>query len=223
MTDPLLLAWSGGKDSMLALERLRAQARPVVALLTTVSGADDRVGAHGIERRLVEAQADALGLPLLVADVPAGADNATYEQAFAAALVQARDLEPSLHTIAFGDLFLADVRAFREAMLARIGWAAAFPLWHEDTRALARTFVASGHRAVVCCVDTSLADASLCGRDFDAGLLAALPPACDPCAENGEFHTFVHDGPMLRTPIAIRRAGRTRNDGRFVFAELAPD
>src|SRR5699024_1568548 len=141
-----------------------------------------------VRRSILHAQSAALDLPLFEATVPPQAGNEVYEAAFADALVRARALHAELDTIAFGDLFLADVRAYREAQLARLGWHGMFPLWGEDTARLARTFVARGHRAILCCVDTGQLDAGYCGRDYNARLLAELPSSCDPCGENGEFH-----------------------------------
>ncbi|WP_300615382.1 ATP-binding protein [Dokdonella sp.] len=220
MSVPVLLSWSGGKDATMALERLRADPRRRVAgLLTTVTADGDRVGGHGVRRSVLQRQVDALGLPLYVAEMPAGADNDTYEAAFAKALDVARRDEPRLATVAFGDLFLADVRAYREAQLARLGWSGLFPLWGEDTARLARHFIERGYRAIVCCVDTAQLDAAFCGREFDATLLRDLPPGCDPCGENGEFHTCVYAGPpwAAALPISCRSCEQA---GRFAYADL---
>jgi uncharacterized protein (TIGR00290 family) len=221
MSMPVLIAWSGGKDSALALERLLDDPeRHVSGLLTTLDGEHDRVTAHGVRRSVLHAQAAALGLPLYEAHVLPGASNEAYEHAFAQALVAARQHEPGLDTIAFGDLYLEDVRAWREAMLARLGWHALFPLWGEDTGRVARTFIARGNRAILCCVDTTQLDAAFCGRDYDARLLRDLPASCDPCGENGEFHTCVVAGPWPE-PLALVRGERTSRDGRFQYVDLA--
>lgn len=221
MSTPVLLSWSGGKDAMLALERLQGDSSYRVAgLLTTVTANDDRVGMHGVRRSIVQRQAEGLGLPLYVAQIPAAADNDVYEAAFADALAAARRDEPGLDTIAFGDLFLGDVRAWREAQLARVGWRGLFPLWGEDTASLARHFIARGHRAILCCVDTAQLDAAFCGRDFDAKLLAELPPGVDPCGESGEFHTCVHAGPLWPRPIALLRGEAMLRDARFQWVDL---
>jgi uncharacterized protein (TIGR00290 family) len=223
MSTPILIAWSGGKDSTLALERLLGDpAWRVAGLLTTVTGEYERVSIHGVRRPILHAQADALDLPLFEASIPAGADNDAYEASFAEALARARTDIAALDTIAFGDLFLADVRAYREALLARLGWRGAFPLWGEDTARLARTFVARGHRAILCCVDTSQLDAGYCGRNYDARLLSDLPDSCDPCGENGEFHTCVHDSPMFHAPLALARGERVLREGRFEYIDLLP-
>lgn len=220
MSTPVLIAWSGGKDSALALERLLDDPdRRVVGLLTTLDGEDGRVTAHGVRREILQAQAAALDLPLFEAVVAAGAANDAYELAFAGALEAARQHEPGLDTIAFGDLYLQDVRAWREAMLARLGWHALFPLWGEDTGRIARTFIARGNRAILCCVDTSQLDAAFCGRDYDARLLRDLPGSCDPCGENGEFHTCVLAGPWAE-PLPLVRGERTLRVGRFQYVDL---
>ena len=221
MSTPLLVGWSGGKDSALALERLlRDPQWRVAGLLTTVTGEYDRISIHGVRRSILHAQADALGLPVFEAVIPAEAANETYEAAFADALARARARFAGLDTIAFGDLFLADVRAYREALLARLGWHGLFPLWGEDTARLARTFVARGHRAILCCVDTAQLDAAYCGRDYNARLLADLPSSCDPCGENGEFHTCVHGGPLFDAPLLLERGERVLRDGRFEYIDL---
>lgn len=223
MSTPLLVGWSGGKDSTLALERLLNDPQwHVAGLLTTVTGEYDRISIHGVRRSILHAQADALGLRLFESVIPAQAGNAVYESAFADALAQARALHADLDTIAFGDLFLADVRAYREALLARLGWRGVFPLWGADTTQLARTFVSRGHRAILCCVDTRQLAAEFCGRDYDTELLADLPASCDPCGEHGEFHTCVHAGPLFGKPLQLQRGERLLRDGRFEYIDLLP-
>jgi uncharacterized protein (TIGR00290 family) len=221
MTVPVLLSWSGGKDATLALERLQLDPDfRVVGLLTTVTANDGRVGMHGVRRSIVQRQAEGLGLPLYVTTIPAVPDNDLYEAAFALGLAEARRAAPDLDTVAFGDLFLGDVRAWREAQLARAGWRALFPLWGEDTGSLARHFIARGYRAVLCCVDTMQLAAEFCGRDFDARLLAELPSVVDPCGENGEFHTCVQAGPLWPEPIALARGKQVLRDSRFQYVDL---
>ena len=177
--------------------------------------------AHGVRRTILHAQADRLGLPLFEARIPAQASNDVYETAFALALAGARTMNPALATIAFGDLHLVEVRRYREDLLARLGWQGRFPLWGEDTARLAQRFIDDGHRAILCCVDTTQLDARFCGRDFNAQLLAELPPSCDPCGENGEFHTCVRAGPMWREPLALVRGERVLRDDRFEYIDLA--
>jgi uncharacterized protein (TIGR00290 family) len=221
MSTPLVLAWSGGKDSTLALERLRADSHwRVVALLTTVTTGYDRIAIHGVRRSILQRQASALELPLIEACIPPQASNEVYEASFAGALAQARESEPMLADIAFGDLYLADVRAYRQTLLQCLGWRGVYPLWGEDTTQLARAFIARGHRAILSCVDTQQLDAAFCGRDFDSALLADLPSSCDPCGENGEFHTCVHDSPLFAAPIALLRGERVLREGRFQYVDL---
>jgi len=221
MSTPVVLAWSGGKDSTLALERLLGDARwRVVALVTTVTSGYDRIAIHGVRRSILRRQVDGLGLRLIEAEIPPQASNEAYEAAFADALMRARDDDPNVDTIAFGDLFLADVRAYREALLARLGWRGLFPLWGEDTQRLAHHFIARGYRAILTCVDTQQLDAAFCGREFDDELLGELPSSVDPCGENGEFHTCVHAGPLWRQPLALTRGERVRRDDRFEYIDL---
>ena len=174
MSRPVALAWSGGKDSTLALERL-LQNRDwrVTALVTTVTTGYDRIAIHGVRRSILRRQVDGLGLRLIEAEIPPNASNEVYESAFGDALARARIDEPELDSIAFGDLFLADVRTYRDALLARMGWRGLYPLWGEDTTRLAHRFIARGYRAILSCVDTQQLDAAFCGRTFDAALLHA--------------------------------------------------
>nr|MDQ2972011.1 ATP-binding protein [Pseudomonadota bacterium] len=173
---PILLAWSGGKDCLLALQRLRADSRwRVTGLLTTITQQFDRVAMHGIRRGVLRAQATVLDVPLIESEMDWPASNDAYETAFAASLQSAQAITPGLQHIAFGDLFLEDVRQWREALLARHSWRGVYPLWGEDTAKLSREFVAQGHHAVLTCVDTTQLDARFSGREFDAGLLDELP------------------------------------------------
>jgi uncharacterized protein (TIGR00290 family) len=218
---PVLVSWSGGKDAAWALHTLRGSEQwDVVGLLTTVTDEYDRVAMHGIRRDVLHAQAAATGLPLIEARQPRNADNAAYEATFASALDTARARWPDLRHVAFGDLFLADVRAYRDALCARLGWTPVYPLFGSDTHALARDMFAGGLRAVLCCVDTQQLDARHAGREFDADLLADLPTAVDPCGEGGEFHTCVHAGPMFTQPLALQRGETVLRDGRFAFTDL---
>ena len=215
-----LLSWSGGKDSALALHRIRETGTlRLDALLTTVTAEYDRISMHGVRRALLEAQADAVGLPLRTVSIPPACSNADYEALTGAAL--GAYAMGGGTGIAFGDLYLEDVRAYRERLVAPHGLAPQFPLWGEPTAPLARRFVALGFRAVLVCVDPRQLDASFCGRAFDTALLDALPPGVDPCGENGEFHTFVHDGPVFRRPVPVVAGDVVTRDG-FVFADLLP-
>jgi uncharacterized protein (TIGR00290 family) len=215
------LAWSGGKDSSLALAELGADPSvEVVALVTTVTQDYDRISMHGVRRSILEAQVAELGLLLVEATIPAAASNAIYEEAFAAALDTLRVVNPDLRHLAFGDLFLTDVRAYREKLLGPLGWTPLFPLWGQDTAQLARRFVDQGYRAILTCVDTTQLSGEFAGREFDARLLDELPSSVDPCGERGEFHTCVYAGPIFRRPLAVRVGDRVHRDGRFEYCDL---
>lgn len=217
---PVWLSWSSGKDSAWTLHALRQQGRlEVVALLTTLNSAYQRVAMHAVREDLLERQADALGLPLVKVPLPWPCSNAAYEEAMAAALAQAH--RDGIRHIAFGDLFLEDIRRYREAKLAGTGIEPLFPLWQLETAQLARTMVASGLRAYLTCVDPKKLSPGFAGRLFDAKLLDELPPGVDPCGENGEFHTFAVDGPMFRCPVAVEPGEVVERDG-FVFADFRP-
>ncbi len=218
---PIVMAWSGGKDSTLALEALLADPQwTPVALVTSVTQPYDRISMHGVRRTLLEQQAAALGLPLFVAELDAAADNARYEAAWAAALAAVRQALGPVADIAFGDLYLEDVRAHRDAQCRALGWTPHYPLWGLDTRALAEQFVREGHRAVLTCVDTTQLDAAFAGRPFDDALLRELPDTVDPCGEGGEFHTFVWHAPAFRAPIPVEHGERVRRDARFEYVDL---
>jgi uncharacterized protein (TIGR00290 family) len=213
------LSWSGGKDSALTLWTLRRQEVEPEALITTVTDAYERISMHGVRRELLARQADAVGIPLVEVRIPPGCVNDVYEarmaQAFASAPLS------GVEAVAFGDLFLEDVRAYREARLAAKDMRGLFPLWGRDTGALAREFIAAGFQATIVCVDPRALDASFAGRSYDDQLLAELPPSVDPCGENGEFHTFVHTGPVFAEPIACETGEVVERDG-FVFCDLTP-
>jgi uncharacterized protein (TIGR00290 family) len=212
------LSWSGGKDSALALHELQNSSGPAPAtLLTTVTADYARISMHGVRRELLLLQAQATGLPLVEVEIPAACSNDVYERRLGQALAEAPLAEAE--TIAFGDLFLADIRAYREERLGRVGKRAVFPLWGRDTSQLARNFIADGFEAILVCVDPRQLDPSFAGRPFDAELLADLPPRVDPCGENGEFHTFVNAGPIFSAPIACRTGEVVERDG-FVFCDV---
>jgi uncharacterized protein (TIGR00290 family) len=217
---PALLSWSSGKDSAWALHLLRKSADvEVVGLLTTINQVADRVSMHAVRRELLEAQADAVGLPLFPVPIPFPCSNAEYEAAMKTAVERARHAGISL--MAFGDLFLEDVRDYRIAKLAGTGLEPIFPVWGSPTAELAREMIASGLRARLTCVDPRQIGAELVGREFDTRLLEELPPGADPCGERGEFHTFAYDGPMFERPVAIASGSVVERDG-FVFADLLP-
>jgi uncharacterized protein (TIGR00290 family) len=214
------LSWSGGKDSALALRALRAGPDPdPSALIVTVTKEFDRVSMHGVRRELLVRQAEAVGLPLVEVEIPAACSNDVYEQRMGQALAESPLREAQ--TIAFGDLFLADIRAYREERLGSVGKRAGFPLWDRDTGELAREFVAAGFEAIIVCVDPAKLDPRFAGRAFDSELLADLPASVDPCGENGEFHTFVHAGPIFTEPIRCHAGEIVERDG-FVFCDVVP-
>jgi uncharacterized protein (TIGR00290 family) len=217
MTGKLLLAWSSGKDSAWSLHVLRSQGLEVSALLTTINQAADRVAMHGVRRTVLEAQADAVGIPLWQVALPWPCTNDDYEARMAESCRRA--VAEGFDTIAFGDLFLADIRAYRERQLAGSGLTPIFPLWQIPTAQLARDMIAGGLRARLSCVDSRQLDAAFSGREFDAALLSELPESVDPCGENGEFHTCVYAGPMFRTPLEIQ-AGEVRDVDGFVYTDL---
>lgn len=221
---PVIVSWSGGKDSTLMLERLlNDSAHRVVALLTTVSAVYDRVSIHGVRRRILHAQAESLGLPLHEVRLGAISSNAEYEAAFAAGVRELEATYPEVRHMAFGDLFLEDVRGYREALLGRLGWTGVYPLWGESTTQLARQFVDRGFVATLTCVDTQQLDARFAGRLYDDELLDELPHTVDPCGERGEFHTCVTAGPIFRTPIPVRTGERVLRDERFMYCDLLDD
>lgn len=212
------MSWSSGKDSTLALaEARRDPGLEVVGLLTTVNEDADRVAMHAVRRSVLEAQAEALGLPLHVVLIPQACRNETYEQRMGAAVEAAR--ADGVTRMVFGDLYLADVRAYREQMMAPTGIEPVFPLWGRPTPELARAMLAAGIRATLTCVDPAQLDAGFVGRAFDDALLAELPGGVDPCGENGEFHTFVHDGPGFAHPLDVCVGEVVERDG-FVFADV---
>jgi uncharacterized protein (TIGR00290 family) len=182
-----------------------------------VNQAYDRVAMHAVRRALLEAQADAAGLPLWIAEIPSPCPNEAYERVMAETLARAR--ESGIEGVAFGDLFLEDVRRYRERQMSGTGLGLHFPLWGRDTRALAGEMIASGLRARLTCVDPRKLDRSFAGREFDAALLRDLPEGVDPCGENGEFHSFAWDGPMFRRPVPVRLGEVVEREG-FCFADL---
>jgi uncharacterized protein (TIGR00290 family) len=212
-----LVAWSSGKDAAWALHVVRARGElDVVGLLTTVTEPFDRVSMHAVRRTLLHRQAAAAGLPVREVRIPWPCTNGRYEAEMAASIAVAR--AEGVSRIVFGDLFLADVRAYRERQLAGTGLEPVFPLWGRDTAALAREMIDGGLDAILTCVDPRCVDRALAGRRFDAALLAALPAGVDPCGENGEFHTFACAGPMFDAPLEVAVGEVVEREG-FVFAD----
>ena len=216
--EPVLMCWSGGKDSSLALQAaLQDPTVRVEALLTTVTEGYERISMHGVRCALLLEQAEAIGLRLEQVRIPMRASNAIYEDAMRQLLLQYQ--RQGVSRVIFGDLFLQEIRQYREANLAKLNMRGIFPLWLKDTRQLAREFIVAGFRAILVCVDPKQLDPSFCGRDFDEALLADLPASADPCGENGEFHTFVYDGPIFRHPIPVIKGEVVARDG-FWFCDV---
>jgi uncharacterized protein (TIGR00290 family) len=216
-----LLSWSSGKDSAWTLHKLRQQGTyDVVGLLTTVNSAFDRVAMHGTRASVLRAQAAAAGLPLIEVPLPWPCSNQEYEAVMRDACASA--VAEGIEAMAFGDLYLEDVRRYREERLAGTGINPIFPLWGGYTTALVREMLDSGLRARLTCVDTAKLPASFAGRELDASLLAELPPGTDPCAENGEFHTCAYAGPMFAKPISLVPGVMEQRDG-FVFADFTSE
>jgi len=216
----ILLSWSSGKDSAWSLYLLQQQKEfEVVGLLTTFNRVSDRVAMHGVRRSLVEAQAEAAGIPLWEVPLPWPCSNADYEHAMRSACEKAVDA--GVESIAFGDLFLTDVRAYREKQLHGSGLEPLFPIWGLPTKDLAQQMIAAGVKAKLTCIDCQQLGAEFAGRDFDGSLLAQLPATADACGENGEFHSFVYAGPMFRRSLAVRM-GEIVHRERFVFADIIP-
>ena len=221
MPEDILFCWSGGKDSAMALYALQlAQNHRITTLLTTVTEEYDRISMHGVRRVLLERQAESLGLPLHMVLIPPQCINATYEARMKEALGE--HLAQGVQRVAFGDIFLEDLRVYREKNLAQLGMAALFPIWKRDTRELARDFLRLGFRAIAVCVDPRVLDPSFAGRVLDQSFFDDLPPGVDPCGENGEFHTFVFDGPVFHAPIHFLAGERVTRDG-FCFCDLLPE
>ena len=217
--EPILFCWSGGKDSALALHALLQQKVPIAALLTTVSETYDRISMHGVRRELLQQQAESIGLPLHEVRIPPQCVNPIYEARMEEALRV--HYMAGVRSVAFGDIFLEDLRAYREKNLARIGMTALFPIWKRDTRDLVRQFLADGFRAITVCVDPKVLAPSFAGRELDESFFRDLPPKVDPCGENGEFHTFLFAGPIFRQPIPFARGEVVERDG-FTYCDLLP-
>jgi len=214
-----LLSWSSGKDSAWTLHVLRSQGVRVDGLLTTINQAFDRVAMHAVRRTLVEQQAAAVDLPLWTVPLPWPCSNAEYERIMSDVCRQA--VASGYDTIAFGDLFLTEVREYRERTLQGTGLTPIFPVWGLPTDALAAEMIAAGLKAKITCVDPKILPAALAGSDFNDAFLKSLPPGTDPCGEKGEFHSFVYNGPMFRRPVPASVGEVVERDG-FVFADLTP-
>ena len=219
-TPRALLSWSGGKDSALALNAVRRSGSfEVVSLLTTFTREFNRISMHGVRRELAETQAERIGLPMEAVWIGKGASNSEYESQLSKAI--ARHFANGVRHIVFGDLFLEDIRTYREKGMSAIGMTPVFPIWKKDTMELATSFIKEGFKAILCTVDPRALDRSFCGRDFDESLLSDLPEGVDPCGENGEFHTFVWGGPIFEKDIGVKKGEVVSRDG-FYFADILP-
>ena len=218
MAEPVLICWSGGKDSSLALQSaLGDPSLRIEALITTVTEGYERISMHGVRCSLLQQQADAIGFPLEQVRIPQSASNEIYEAAMEKRFLHHRAL--GVKRVIFGDLFLQDIRRYREANLEKLHMSGIFPLWQMDTRKLAHDFIAAGFKAILVCIDPKQIDPKFCGRLFDEELLAELPSSADPCGENGEFHTFVYDGPIFHHPVGVQKGAIVYRDG-FWFCDL---
>jgi uncharacterized protein (TIGR00290 family) len=221
MREKVVVAWSGGKDSALALyEVLNAGSYEVLELLTTVTRDYDRISIHGVRRALVEQQANALGFPLEVTFISKGASDAEYETELLKALKRQRDSGAS--SVVFGDIFLEDVRKYRERLLPKVDMNGIFPLWKRDTQVLARQFINLGFKAVITSIDTTVLGKAFAGREYDEKFLSDLPANVDPCGENGEFHSFVYDGPIFHERVLLTKGEIVLRENRFYFCDLLP-
>lgn len=221
MREKAIVAWSGGKDSALALyEVLNSGSYEVLELLTTVTRDYDRISIHGVRRALVEQQANALGFPLEITFISKGASDAEYEKELLKALKRQRDSGAS--SVVFGDIFLEDVRKYRERLLAKVGINGILPLWKRDTQVLARQFINLGFKAIITSIDSTVLGKAFAGREYDEKFLSDLPANVDPCGENGEFHTFVYDGPIFHERVFFTKGEIVLRENRFYFCDLLP-
>jgi len=221
MKEKVILSWSGGKDSALALYELeKTESYEITALLTTVTQGYDRISMHGVQRILLERQAECLGFPLEKVFISKDSSNEDYESKMREVL--AKYVTAGVRSAVFGDIFLEDLRRPREDNLSKMGMKGIFPIWRRDTRELAHTFIDLGFSAVITCVDSSVLDKTFIGRAFDESFLSQLPSTVDPCGENGEFHSFVYDGPIFREPILHTKGEVVLRENRFYYCDLTP-
>jgi uncharacterized protein (TIGR00290 family) len=220
MKEPLVVAWSSGKDSALALQKILETDIYQVTLLTTVTEDYERISMHGVREQLLHVQAESLGLPIDIVTIPKRCSDEEYRRRMESAML--RHHTGGARSVVFGDIFLEGIREYREENLARIGMKPVFPLWQVDTRELSRTFIDAGFQAVITCVDTQALPPSFTGRLYDQSLVADLPAEADPCGERGEFHSFVFDGPIFSKPVEFRRGEVVLRDDRFSFCDLFP-
>lgn len=216
-----IMSWSGGKDSSMALYyALQDKSLKIVSLLTTVTEAYDRISMHGVRRNLLEQQAASIGIPVEEVIIPKVCSNEEYDAQMKAKLMGFKD--KSVESVIIGDIFLEDLKKYREERLAEIAMKGTFPIWKRDTKELSRTFIDLGFKAILTCIDSEVLDKSFCGRDYTPDLLKDLPANVDPCGENGEFHSFVYDGPIFRNPVSLKKGEVVLRDKRFYFCDLEP-
>jgi uncharacterized protein (TIGR00290 family) len=217
--EPVLVSWSGGKDSAMALfETLQSKRYNVVALLTTVTQDYDRISMHGVRRTLLRQQTASLGLKLEEVFIPKDASNAEYEQSMAERLLEYQ--ASGVTSVVFGDIFLEDLRRYREEKLDVVNMRALFPIWKRESLALAHSFISAGFRAITTCVDTTALGQEFVGREIDEAFLSELPAGADPCGENGEYHSFVYDGPIFKEQISFTLGEKILRENRFYYCDL---
>jgi uncharacterized protein (TIGR00290 family) len=221
MSEPVLLAWSSGKDCTLALREILASGNYEITLLTTVTEGYERISMHGVREELLRTQAENLSLPIDIVPIPQKCSDEEYRQRMEAAM--RRHFDRGCRTVVFGDIFLQGVREYREDNLKRVGMKALFPLWNRDSRELCRGFIEAGFQAIATCVDIQALPRSFAGRSYDDSFLADLPAGADPCGENGEFHTFAFDGPIFKRAVRFTKGEVVLRDGRFCFCDLVPN
>ena len=219
MTKPLVVSWSGGKDSTLALnEILNNTDYEVHSLITTVTEGYNRISIHGVRNELLEKQVQSIGLPLHKVSIPKDSKNEQYESALKKVLLKFKN--EGINEIVFGDIFLEDVKKYRDELLDRLDMKGVYPIWKKDSKELARKFIELGFKAVTTCVDFQQIDKKFVGREYDSGFLNDLPGTADPCGENGEFHTFVYDGPLFNEKISFNKGEVVLRDNRFYYCDL---
>ena len=221
MKEKVILSWSGGKDSALALYELeKTESYEITALLTTVTQGYDRISMHGVQRILLERQAECLGFPLEKVFISKDSSNKDYESKMREVLE--KYVHDGVSCVVFGDIFLENIRKYREENLSKIGMKGIFPIWKRDSGELAHTFIDLGFAAVITCVDSDVLDKTFIGKAFDESFLSKLPSTVDPCGENGEFHSFVYDGPIFREPILHTKGEVVLRENRFYYCDLTP-
>ena len=221
MAKKIIFCWSGGKDSALALAKIKKEDKyQVASLLTTVTKDYNRISMHGVRKNLLLTQAKSLGLPLEIIEIAKNGSSKQYEQTMKKILI--KYFKAGIKKVAFGDIFLEDVRKYREKNLAKAGLKAIFPLWQKSTKHLANQFIKQGFKTIVTCVDTKSLDKSFAGRKFDKKFLNDLPAAVDYCGENGEFHSFVYDGPIFKSKVLFKKGKIVLRSKRFYYCDLIP-